>query len=273
MYRLQSTISPEHMRAMNAGVKIEHRSEERVAGEFLERTLSIRVEKTVDSRAARVFHRTTEHLVLTLSSVIMSVAMGLPLGIYCASRPRLRSVVLGAAGVVQTIPALALLVMFIPVLGIGTGPAVAAMILYALFPVLEGTVTGLTTISTPLRESAEVLGLSWRTRLLRVDLPLASPSVLSGVRTAAVLSVGTATLGAMVGAGGYGQPILTGVRLDSVPTIPEGAMPAAALALLVQLAFRWFEKWVVPRGLRQDSTREVAHDLRALLLAWVAGAG
>lgn len=272
MYKLQGAITPAHMRAMNAAVKLDHRPEERVAGDFLEKALSIKVEKKEESRATRILRRTSEHLVLTLSSVLMSVAIGLPLGVVCAARPRLRAVILAVAGVVQTIPSLALLVMLIPLLGIGTAPAVAAMILYALFPVLEGTVTGLTTISTPLRESADALGLSWRTRLLRVDLPLASPAVVSGVRTAAVLSVGTATLGAMVGAGGFGQPILTGVRLDSVPTILEGAIPAAALALLVQGVFKWVESRVVPRGLRQVLSKGAKDDVRALLLAGFARA-
>jgi osmoprotectant transport system permease protein len=160
-------------------------------------------------------------------------------------------VVLGAAGVLQTVPSLALLVLLIPLLGIGVGPAVAALFLYSLLPVVQNTVTGLRGIAPSLRESAEALGLPPRARLLRVELPLAMPSILAGVRTAAVISVGTATLGALVGAGGYGQPIMTGIRLSATATILEGAVPAALLALVTQAVFGWVERRLVPRGLRE----------------------
>ena len=186
---------------------------------------------------------------LSLGGLLLAMLVGLPLGVVCSRRPKLASIVLGISGVVQTVPSLALLVLLVPVLGIGTVPAVVALVVYSLFPVVEGTVTGLTTIDPRLVESADLLGLPRAERLRRVDLPLASPSIVSGVRTAAVLSVGTATLGAMVGAGGYGQPILTGVRLESAPTILEGAVPAALLSLLVLSVFRFAERRIVPRGL------------------------
>jgi osmoprotectant transport system permease protein len=120
---------------------------------------------------------------------------------------------------------------------------------------VEGTVVGLTGLPITLRESAEALGLSRSAQLWSIELPLASPSIVSGLRTAAVLAVGTATIGAMVGAGGYGQPILTGVRLDSVPMILEGAVPAALLALAVQVLFRGVEHLVVPRGIGRRGPR------------------
>jgi osmoprotectant transport system permease protein len=152
---------------------------------------------------------------------------------------------------VQTIPSLALLVFMIPLLGIGARPAIAALFLYGLLPIVRNTHAGLTGIAPELRESAEALGLPPRARLRLVELPLASPSILAGVKTSAVIAVGTATLGALVGAGGYGQPILTGIRLLSVPLILEGAVPAALLALLVQGLFDVVERVVVPRGLRR----------------------
>jgi osmoprotectant transport system permease protein len=138
----------------------------------------------------------------------------------------------------------------IPLLGIGAAPAIAALFLYGLLPIVRNTHAGLTGISPDLRESAESLGLPAGARLRLVELPLAAPAILAGVKTSAVITVGTATLGALVGAGGYGQPILTGVRLASVPLILEGALPAALLALLVQAAFDGVERLVVPRGLR-----------------------
>jgi energy-coupling factor transporter ATP-binding protein EcfA2 len=143
----------------------------------------------------------------------------------------------------------------IPLLGIGTGPAVAALALHALLPVVRNTHAGLTGIAPELLESARSLGLSGWARLRHVELPLAAPAILAGVKTAAVIAVGTATLGALVGAGGYGQPILTGIRLASVPIILEGAIPAAVLALLVQGAFDALERVLVPRGLRRSGSR------------------
>jgi osmoprotectant transport system permease protein len=141
--------------------------------------------------------------------------------------------VLGLTGAIQTIPALALLVFMIPWFGIGAWPAIAALFLYSLLPIVRNTHLGLRAIPGDVRESAIVLGLPAAARLRLVELPLAAPSMLAGVKTAAVINIGTATLGALIGAGGYGEPILTGIRLDDMELILEGAVPAALLALLV----------------------------------------
>jgi osmoprotectant transport system permease protein len=138
----------------------------------------------------------------------------------------------------------------IPLLGIGTLPAVAALFLYSVLPIVRNTVTGLAAIPRPLLESADVLGLSSGVKLLKIELPLASPSIMAGVQTAAVINVGTATLGALIGAGGLGQPILTGIRLDDLSLILEGAVPAALLALLTQASFACVARFIIPRGLR-----------------------
>jgi osmoprotectant transport system permease protein len=138
----------------------------------------------------------------------------------------------------------------IPLLGIGGGPAIAALFLYGLLPIVRNTHAGLTGLAPELRESALALGIPPRARLRLVELPLATPAILAGVKTSAVITVGTATLGALIGAGGYGQPILTGIRLASVPLILEGAVPAALLALAVEAAFDLLERAVVPAGLR-----------------------
>ena len=176
--------------------------------------------------------------------------MAIPLGVFAARRRAAGRLVLAAVGVVQTIPSLALLVFMIPVLGIGARPAIAALFLYGLLPIVRGTHAGLVGIAPELRESAAALGLPPWARLRLVELPLALPSILAGVKTSAVIAVGTATLGALIGAGGYGQPILSGLRLDSLPLILEGAVPAAILALAVQGGFDLLERAVVPRGLR-----------------------
>jgi osmoprotectant transport system permease protein len=188
-------------------------------------------------------------------ALLLAVALALPLGIWAARHPRAGRVILGAVGILQTIPSLALLVFMIPLLGIGAAPAVAALVLYGLLPIVRNTCTGLSAVGAEFREAALALGLSPWARLSRVELPLAAPSILAGVRTSAVIAVGTATLGALVGAGGYGQPILTGIRLASTPLILEGAVPAALLALVVEALFGLSERLLVPRGLRLPGAR------------------
>src|SRR5439155_8139577 len=133
---------------------------------------------------------------------------------------------------------------------LGTLPAVIALFLYSLLPIIRNTYAGLHDIPVSVRESAEALGLPAAARLRLIELPMASRAILAGIKTAAVINVGTATLGALVGAGGYGQPILTGIRLDDIGLILEGAVPAAVLALAVQGVFELLERRVVPRGLR-----------------------
>jgi osmoprotectant transport system permease protein len=146
--------------------------------------------------------------------------------------------------VLQTIPSLALFVVLIPLLGIGAAPTIAALFLYSLLPIVRNTHAGITGIAPALIDSAEALGLSRWSRLRRIELPLALPTILAGVRTAAVIAVGLATLGAIVGAGGYGQPILTGIRLNDTGLILEGAIPAAAMALGIEGLFHLVERHI-----------------------------
>lgn len=141
----------------------------------------------------------------------------------------------------------------IPLLGIGAPPAIVALFLYSLLPIVRNTHQGFTSIAPTLIESADALGLPRGARLWRVELPLASQSILAGIKTSAVINVGTATLGALIGAGGYGQPILTGIRLDDVSLIMDGAVPSAVLAVAVQGLFELSERLFVPRGLRLGS--------------------
>ena len=128
--------------------------------------------------------------------------------------------------------------------------AIVALFLYSLLPIVRNTHAGLTGIAPDLRDSAAALGLTARATLWEIELPLASRSILAGIKTSAVINIGTATLGALIGAGGYGEPILTGIRLDSAALILEGAIPAALMALAAQLLFGLAERWLVPRGLR-----------------------
>ena len=253
--RLEGRISAAEMVDLNARVQLERAPEEEVAATFLRDTLGVAPRFSVESVPGRILRRTREHLELVAAALLAAIAVAIPLGIVAARRPRAGRILLGAVGVVQTIPSLALLVFMIPLLGIGAGPAIAALFLYGLLPIVRNTHAGLTGIAPDLRESAEALGIPAGARLRMIELPLAAPAILAGVKTSAVITVGTATLGALIGAGGYGQPILTGVRLASVPLILEGAVPAALLALAVEAAFEMTERLVVPAGLRRAPGR------------------
>jgi osmoprotectant transport system permease protein len=186
---------------------------------------------------------TWEHLVLVFVSLAASIVVGIPLGIISQKVKAMTQVVLGVVGVIQTIPALALFAFLIALLGaIGTLPALIALFLYALLPIVRGTHAGLEAVGKGMRQAALALGLTNRERLKLVEIPLAMPSILSGIKTSAVINVGTATIAAFVGAGGYGERIVSGLALNDNATLLAGAIPAAALALLVQGLFELGER-------------------------------
>ncbi|HEY4883125.1 MAG TPA: glycine betaine ABC transporter substrate-binding protein [Myxococcales bacterium] len=247
---LEGAIPAQEMIAMNARALLDHVPEAQIASDFLRTKFGVASEAKSLGAPQRIWRRTVEHLFLVAVSLAAAIALAVPLGILAWRRPRLGQTILTLAGVIQTIPSLALLVFMIPLLGIGAGPAIVALFLYSLLPILRGTHSGLTGIAPELLESAQALGLPPGAALRRIELPLAAPSVLSGIKTAAVIDVGTATLGALIGAGGYGQSILTGIRLADTGLILEGAIPAGVLALLVQGLFDVLERVLVPNGLR-----------------------
>jgi osmoprotectant transport system permease protein len=248
--RLEGAVAATAMSAMNARVKLHGADEAAVAAGFLNRALDVGVEAFAESDWRRFWRHTREHLFLVGVSLAAALALAIPLGVGASRRPRAGRLILGIAGVLQTIPSLALFVFMIPLLGIGGPPAIVALFLYSLLPIIQNTYAGLHDIPEPIRESAIALGLSPGARLRLIELPLATRSILAGVKTAAVINVGTATLAALIGAGGFGQPILTGIRLDDVGLILQGAVPAAALALLVQGGFGLVERRLLPRSLR-----------------------
>ena len=195
---------------------------------------------------------TARHLELAGFSLLLSILVGIPLGIWASRGGAVGQVILGFAGIVQTIPSLALLALLIPLpfFGISVRTAITALFLYGLLPIVRNTATGLQDIPRALRESAIALGLSPRAQLWQIYLPMASRSILGGVKTSAVINVGTATLAALIGAGGLGEPILSGLSLNDNATILQGAIPAAVLALLVQLLFDLLDRVLIPKGLR-----------------------
>lgn len=182
-----------------------------------------------------------EHLQISLLSLLLAVFIAVPLGIILVKLPKLKEWMLQLTGVFQTIPSLALLGLFIPVLGIGKIPAVTALVIYALFPVLQSTITGLDSIDKSLQEAAEAFGMNRLERLRKFELPLAMPVIVSGVRTAAVLIVGTATLGALIGAGGMGSFILLGIDRNNTALILIGAISSAFLAILMNIVIKYLE--------------------------------
>ena len=248
--KLEGKIDNAQMIAMNAAVEIDGQSFAQTAQQFVAKSPANVERAGFMSKlfGADFLKLTWQHLTLVLLSVALACLVGIPLGIIAAFAPRLREVVMATVGILQTIPSLALLAMLIPLLGrIGFVPALITLSLYALLPIVRNTCVGLVQVPTGLRLAAQALGLSSRDRLLNIDLPLALPMILAGVKTAAVMSVGTATIAAFIGAGGYGERITIGLALNDNQMLLAGALPAAALALLTQWGFDLLERVVVRR--------------------------
>ncbi len=267
LQELAFTLSNERMQRLNGEVEEEGRTFEEVARSFLEEEGLLqaddggRVKGEALPRAGQSFFAfmwarrsitlelVVEHLVLTGVAVGLAILLAVPLGIFLTRRERWSGPVLGTAGVIQTIPSLALLAFMIPIPGLGLGArsAVTALFLYALLPILRNTYTGIQEVDGLLIEAARGMGLYDRQILWRVELPLAMPTIMAGVRTSAVISIGVATLAAFIGAGGLGEPIVTGLQLNESQLILSGAVPAALLALLVDWLLGWLDRVVAPR--------------------------
>ena len=271
LLKLEGSIDDARMLSLNENVEIRNRSERLTAAGFLDeqRDDTASSDESEPGLAARVAGRTGEHLLLVLMSLLAAILVAVPLGVIAAKKPVAGQFIVGAAEIVQTIPGLALLIFmavgftslnrFASAAGlpeswhlrtIGAPPVIVALFLYSLLPILRNTMTGIASVPEPLRESAAALGLPASARLWRIELPLASRTILAGIKTTAVINVGYAALGGLIGAGGYGQPIVAGLRRNSETLMMEGAIPAALLALLVKWAFELSERYVVPKGLR-----------------------
>ena len=183
-----------------------------------------------------------QHLQLSLLTLLVAIFLTIPLAIYLHSHKKTANWVLQIAGIFQTIPSMALLGLFIPLMGIGTLPAMTALVIYAIFPILENTVTALNGIDPSLEEAGIAFGMTKWERLKKFELPLAMPVIVSGVRTATVMIIGTATLAALVGAGGLGSFILLGIDRRNASLILIGAISSAVLAILFNSLLKWMEK-------------------------------
>ena len=249
------------MSALNAQVELQNLTPPAVAAAYLAGTPASSAAAPRESFWPILFGpdfwpETGQHLFLVFVSLALSVLVAIPLGIWAARSPRAAQPILSITGLIQTIPSLALLAFLIPLLHrIGPVPAIVALFLYSLLPIVRNTYTGLTDIAPSLRESAMALGLPPGARLRLIELPLASRAIFAGIKTAAVINVGTATIAAFIGAGGYGNRISQGLENNNDLLLLSGAIPAAALALLVQYGFDLLDRAVVPAGLKQEGTR------------------
>ena len=247
---LTGYLDDETMRALNAEVVVEERTFVQVARSFL---LAQGLVTSVATRAPTLrdtlARNTLTHLKLTAIAVLAACVVGVGVALAVYRSPALSAGVLYVAGLLQTIPSIALLALMIPLAGVGQVPAIVALFLYSLLPIARNTITALITIDPLLRRVTQALGLSELEQLRHVYVPLALPHMLAGVRIAAVVSIGTATLAAFIGAGGLGEPIVTGLALNDTGLILQGAIPAALLALSAELMFEGLERWLVPRHL------------------------
>jgi osmoprotectant transport system permease protein len=251
---LEGRIDEAAMIRMNAAAELDGKDFASIAADFLARRAPGAAssggfwQKLFAPDFARL---TAEHLLLVFVSLVASIAIGIPLGILAARNRASETAILGATGVVQTIPSLALLAALIPLTGrIGAVPAFIALALYALLPIVRNTHAALMQVPRGMVDAARSLGLEGGTILRRIELPLGAQTILAGIKTSAVINVGTATIAAFIGAGGYGERIVTGLALNDHAMLLAGALPAAVLALLIEGAFRLGERAVVPPGLR-----------------------
>ncbi len=267
--RLAFAISDEQMRALNHAVEVERRSFEEVAREYLvERELLDDV--SVQSHAAdtrgvlallwdrrgETLSLVLEHLALTGIAVLLAVSLAVPMGLWLTRHERWAGPVIGTTGVIQTIPSLALLAFMIPIPGLGLGKtsAVVALLLYALLPIVRNTHAGVRGVDPELTEAARGMGLRDAQVLRLVELPLAVPTIMAGIRTSTIISIGVATLAAFIGAGGLGDPIVTGLQLNDSRLILAGALPAAALAVIADALLGRLERALTPRGLAPSAS-------------------
>lgn len=202
-------------------------------------------------RWGEVLEATFVHIQLVFFSMIIATVLAVTLGILVTRVPWLKTIVLGGTGVLQTIPSLALLGFMIPVFGIGVYTAIAALFLYSLLPIMRNTYTGIKDVDQATIEAARGLGMTNMQILFKVELPLAIPVIMAGIRTAAVINVGNATLAAFIGAGGLGDFIFLGITRGIDGLILLGAIPATLLAIVIETFFSAVERWTTPKGLRK----------------------
>jgi len=234
LQKLSGAVSQKEMQQLNAQALFENADHKRIAYDFLSGKGLIRnIPHSAGTGSRAILQKTWVHLKLTLLALFCSIIVAVPIGLMIYRNSGTSRIVLYATGILQTIPSIALLALMIPLLGIGMLPAVIALFLYALLPILRNTVQGLLSVDPVIENVASAIGLNDWNKLWRVELPLAMPTIMSGIRTAAVINIGTATLAAFIGAGGL-----------------QGAIPSALLAIFMELFFEGISLLILPRYLR-----------------------
>ena len=259
---LEGKITPERMIALNASAELDGASFAQAASEFVTNSPASGDKRRQTGFFDRLFggdflRLTGQHMLLVFASLAASCVVGIPLGIWSARSHLAYRVIIPTVGVLQTIPALALLAFLIALLDrIGIVPALVALFLYGLLPIVRNTATGMLEVAKGLKQAAAALGLREGETLRLIEVPLASRTILAGVKTSAVINVGTATIAAFIGAGGYGERIVAGLAVNDNALLLAGAVPAALLALLIEGGFSLSERWLVPAGLRATRARK-----------------
>lgn len=206
--------------------------------------------QTVSQNWTELLDATGQHIFLSVVALLVGCIISIPLGVFITRHERLANPILTIVSIIQTIPSLALLGFMIPIFGIGTTPAVIALTLYALLPILRNTYTGIKEVDKASVESGTGMGMTRRQILWMVELPLARSVIMAGVRTSAVLTIGVATLATFIGAGGLGDLIMRGIDMIDTPMILTGAIPAALLAIIFDVVLMGLDKVMTPRGIR-----------------------
>jgi osmoprotectant transport system permease protein len=269
---LSGVLDESRMRVLNRRIEVDGEDVKRVAGDAL-RDLGLTGAMSVGApmprplstkgslstylweRRAAIWTLVLQHLLLVALALGAAIIVAVPLALALERARRAAEPAIGALGVLETIPSIALLAFMIPLFGIGVKPALVALWIYALYPIVRSAYSGVRDADPLAVEAAEALGMTPSQRLLRVRLPLAAPVIMAGIRTAAVITVGAATLAAFIGAGGLGEPIVAGLALADTNMILSGALPAAALALVVDGVLALVERAVAPAHLRHTASR------------------
>lgn len=250
--QLQGLLSETEMQRLNSIALFQKKNFKEIAQTFLvEKKLIKKQKNEIDNSWKEIISHSLVHLKLTFLSLFLAILVAIPLGVFLYRFQALLKPVLYLTGILQTIPSIALLALMIPFLGIGVVPAIVALFIYAILPILRNTIIGLYSVDPQLKKVATAIGLTEYKRLILIELPLAVPMIITGIRTAAVINVGTATLAAFIGAGGLGEFIVTGLALNNTNLILQGAIPSAILAIMLELGFEVVERLLVSEHLRQ----------------------
>ena len=252
LQKLDGQITETEMQEMNFKVLYEEKTFAEVANDFLLRKNLISSGTTggASTGLSEILDKALTHIKLTSIALFFSIIVALPLGILIYRFSRAAKPILYITGLLQTIPSIALLAFMIPLFGIGFLPAVVALFLYALLPIVQNTAVGLFSVDPLLKKVATGIGLTEVQKLKYVELPLSLPTIIAGIKTAAVINIGTATLAAFIGAGGLGEFIVTGLALNNTTLILKGAIPAALLAIIVEFLFEIIQKFLIPKHLK-----------------------